>query len=133
MNLQDFINANHGVLVVGDVVSARKIVMRLLGKLGIKNVSEAANGKDALETLKKKGGVNLIISDWSMPEMDGMQLLASVRANGIYLKLPFILITSSADREEVLRAFNAGVTDYMVKPFNADTIARKLTSVLTNL
>jgi two-component system chemotaxis response regulator CheY len=117
------------VLVVDDIPSARKVVRRLLEKLGIRQVTEACDGATALKMLSE-GGVDLVISDWGMPQMDGLELLTKVREQTETVQLPFILITSNADREEVITAYKAGVSDYIVKPFSKDVMAQKLRSVL---
>ena len=130
MNLQE-LTANDGrILVVDDVPSALKVVTRLLKKLGVTNVIEARNGTAALAALASED-VRLIISDWNMPGMNGLQLLTQVRSDPKLVNLPFILITSSADRDEVVLAYKTGVSDYIVKPFNGDTLAAKIQSVLT--
>ncbi len=132
MDLKDFIESDGSVLVVDDVPSALKIVSRLLRKLGVKNVVEVSSGAAALQRLSQ-GDVNLIISDWNMPDMDGLQLLSVIRGQPSTMTVPFILITSSADRDEVMLAYKSGISDYIVKPFNGDTLANKLQKVLSKI
>jgi two-component system chemotaxis response regulator CheY len=131
MELQEFIEKKARVLVVDDVPSARKVVTRLLNKIGLTDVIEASTGDDALGKLQQDE-VQLVISDWNMPEMDGLTLLNKMRENKIN-QIPFILITSSADRDEVIQAFKAGISDYIVKPFNGETLAKKVQSVIAKL
>jgi|LakMenEpi03Aug12_release.lakeMendotaPanAssembly.Ray.scaffolds.fasta_scaffold379062_2 two-component system chemotaxis response regulator CheY len=131
MELQEFIEKKARVLVVDDVPSARKVVTRLLNKIGLTDVIEASTGDDALSKLQQDE-VQLVISDWNMPEMDGLTLLNKMRENKIN-QIPFILITSSADRDEVIQAFKAGISDYIVKPFNGETLAKKVQSVIAKL
>jgi two-component system chemotaxis response regulator CheY len=132
MDLQDFITRDGTVLVVDDVPSALKVIARLLNKLGVKNVVEVANGEAAIQRLMQRD-VNLIISDWNMPDMDGLQLLSIIRKEPATMTIPFILITSSADRDEVVHAYKSGISDYIVKPFNGDTLSKKLTAVLSTI
>lgn len=131
MELQEFIEKKAKVLVVDDVPSARKVVSRLLNKIGLTDIIEASTGDDALSKLQE-GEVQLVISDWNMPEMDGLTLLNKMR-EGKSEQIPFILITSSADRDEVIHAFKAGISDYIVKPFNGETLAKKVESVIAKL
>lgn len=131
MELQEFIAKKAKVLVVDDVPSARKVVSRLLQKIGLTDIIEASTGDDALNKLQE-GEVQLVISDWNMPEMDGLTLLNKMRESKSE-QIPFILITSSADRDEVIHAFNAGISDYIVKPFNGETLAKKVESVIAKL
>jgi two-component system chemotaxis response regulator CheY len=129
MSITNLGSNNGKVLIVDDVPSARKVIVRLLAKLGVTNVVEASSGEEALAHLGA-GGFELVISDWNMPELDGLQLLAQMRQSTDHQKLPFILITSSADRDEVVHAFKAGISDYIVKPFNGETLAKKVDAVL---
>jgi two-component system chemotaxis response regulator CheY len=132
MDLKEFIATGAKVLVVDDVPSARKVVSRLLNRLGLTNIVEANSGDDALQHVQS-GGVSLVISDWNMPSMDGLTLLNKLRDETQSADVPFILITSSADRDEVIHAFKAGISDYIVKPFNGETLGRKVESVIAQL
>lgn len=132
MDLQEFISTGAKVLVVDDVPSARKVVSRLLQRLGLTNIVEANCGDEALRQIQT-GDVSLVISDWNMPSMDGLTLLNKLRDETDGAQVPFILITSSADRDEVIQAFKAGISDYIVKPFNGETLGRKVESVIAQL
>ncbi len=119
------------VMVVDDFPTMRKIIRNLLEQLGLTNVSEAENGADALRKLREaqvKPG--LIISDWNMEPMTGLQLLKEVRADGVLKGTPFIMITAENKTENVIAAKEAGVNNYIVKPFNAATLKLKIEAVL---
>jgi len=119
---------NMTVLVVDDFATMRRIVKGVLKDLGFKNVIEAENGKAALSELKKEE-IGLIISDWNMPEMTGIDLLKAVRAHDQYKELPFIMVTAEGQKDNVIEAVKAGVTNYIVKPFTPETLRQKLEAV----
>ena len=124
-----FLDLAAKILIVDDVPSARKIVKRLLNKLGFKNIAEAASGINALEIIKA-GDINLVISDWHMPEMEGIELVEKLRQQPETKKLPFIMITGTNSSEEVLRAVQGGVDDYVVKPFDSEILSKKIENAL---
>jgi two-component system chemotaxis response regulator CheY len=115
------------VLVVDDYQTMIRIIRNLLKQLGFNNVDEATDGKAALDKIADKQ-YGLIISDWNMEPMTGLDLLKEVRGKGN--KVPFIMITAESKTENVLAAREAGVNNYIVKPFNADTLKSKIASVL---
>jgi two-component system chemotaxis response regulator CheY len=115
------------ILVVDDYQTMIRIIKNLLKQLGFDNVDEATNGVVALEKIGTKA-YGLIISDWNMEPMTGLELLKKVRGDGN--KVPFIMVTAESKTENVLAAREAGVNNYIVKPFNADTLKAKLTAVL---
>jgi two-component system, chemotaxis family, chemotaxis protein CheY len=117
------------VLVVDDQASVRQMTRISLEKLGIRLIHEAENGQVALATLMAQP-VDLIISDFNMPEMDGVGLLRAVRSHMAIRKVPFILVTGRGDRELVVKAAQAGVNNYIVKPFDESTLRQKLEAVL---
>jgi len=117
------------VLVVDDQASVRQMTRMALEKLGIRMIHEAANGQEALATAMSQP-VDLIISDYNMPEMDGVGLLRAVRGHLPIRKVPFILVTGRGDRELVVKAAQAGVNNYIVKPFDDATLRTKLEAVL---
>lgn len=119
------------ILVVDDYNTMRRIIRNLLKQLGFDNVDEAAHGGEALEKLKEKT-FGLIISDWNMEPMTGLELLKQVRVheNPAVKNLPFIMVTAESKPENVIMAKQAGVSNYVVKPFNAETLKGKLTSVI---
>ena len=120
------------VLVVDDQFSVRQVTRMALEKIGVRMIHEAENGQDALaKTLEQP--LDLIISDFNMPEMDGIGLLRAVRGHQAVRKLPFILITGRGDRELVVKAAQAGVNNYLVKPFDEHILRQKMEEVLGKL
>jgi two-component system chemotaxis response regulator CheY len=120
------------VLVVDDQFSVRQVTRMALEKIGVRMIHEAENGQDALsKTLEQP--LDLIISDFNMPEMDGIGLLRAIRGNQAVRKLPFILITGRGDRELVVKAAQAGVNNYLVKPFDEHILRQKMEEVLGKL
>ena len=119
------------ILIVDDYKTMLRIIRNLLKQLGFNNVDEATDGSAALQKLRDKE-YSLVISDWNMEPMSGMQLLTEVRADTKLKDLPFIMITAESKTENVIAAKEAGVSNYIVKPFNAATLKTKLTAVLGN-
>jgi two-component system chemotaxis response regulator CheY len=117
------------VLVVDDYQTMIRIIRNLLTQLGFKNIEEAKDGRQALE--KMHGGkFGLVISDWNMEPMTGFELLQQVRATEALKATPFIMVTAESKTENVIAAKKAGVNNYIVKPFNAETLKGKLKTVL---
>ncbi len=125
------VNKNMPILIVDDYKTMLRIIRNLLKQLGFNNVDEAIDGSSALQKLREKD-CGLIISDWNMEPMSGLQLLKEVRADVKLKELPFIMITAESKSENVIAAKEAGVSNYIVKPFNAATLKGKLTTVLGN-
>ena len=125
------VDKNIPVLIVDDYKTMLRIIRNLLKQLGFGNVDEATDGSAALQKLRDKD-FSLIISDWNMEPMSGLQLLKEVRADMKLKELPFIMITAESKSENVVAAKEAGVSNYIVKPFNAATLKGKLTTVLGN-
>ena len=123
------VNKNMEIMVVDDYGTMRRIIRNLLGQLGFTNVSEAADGEEALGKMRARMP-GLIVSDWNMEPMTGLQLLKNVRADGRLKGIPFIMVTAESKTENVVAAKAAGVNNYIVKPFNAETLKTKMTSVL---
>ncbi len=123
------VDINMPILIVDDYKTMLRIIRNLLKQLGFNNVDEAIDGSDALSKLRAKDYA-LIISDWNMEPMTGIQLLREVRADGKMKDMPFIMITAESKTENVIAAKEAGVSNYIVKPFNAATLKTKLTSVI---
>ena len=117
------------VLVVDDYQTMIRIIRNLLNQLGFKNLEEAKDGRQALEKLNS-GRFGLVISDWNMEPMTGYELLQQVRASEKLKTTPFIMVTAESKTENVIAAKKAGVNNYIVKPFNAETLKGKLKSVL---
>ena len=109
------------ILVVDDFATMRKIVKNVLKQIHLENTLEAENGKKALELLNKEE-VDLIISDWIMPEMTGIEFLKACKADPKFKTIPFIMITAEAQRDNVLEAIQAGVDNYIAKPFTPDKL-----------
>ena len=120
------------VLVVDDQFSVRQMTRLALEKIGVRLIHEAENGQEAFATALAQP-LDLIISDFNMPEMDGIGLLRAVRGHQSIRKLPFILITGRGDRELVVKAAQAGVNNYVVKPFDEATLRQKMEAVLGRL
>jgi two-component system chemotaxis response regulator CheY len=121
------VDKNMNILVVDDYQTMIRIIRNLLKQLGFDNVDGATDGKMALSKMDEKP-YDLIISDWNMKPMTGFDLLKEVRGGGN--KVPFIMVTTESKTENVLAAREAGVNNYIVKPFNADTLKTKLSAVL---
>lgn len=117
-------------LVVDDYSTMRRIVKNFLNDLGYPNVQEADDGNTALPILKG-GNVDFLITDWNMPNMPGLDLLKAVRADPALAKLPVLLLTAEAKREQIVEAAQAGVNGYVVKPFTAQTLKEKIEKILS--
>ena len=122
------VKKNMPILIVDDYKTMLRIVRNLLKQIGFDNVDEATDGSAALAKLKEKD-YELIISDWNMEPMTGLQLLKEVRSSDRLKSTPFIMITAESKPENVVEAKKAGVNNYIVKPFNAETLKSKLASV----
>lgn len=120
------------VLIVDDQNSVRQMTRMTLEELGFKHIHEAENGVQAMETASLQP-LDLIISDFNMPEMDGLGLLRAVRGHPVARKVPFILLTGRGDRELVVKAAQAGVNNYLVKPFTAEILRGKIEQVIGKL
>jgi len=116
------------VLVVDDFATMRRILKGALKQLGFKDIIEAEDGAMALQELKKEE-VGLIVSDWNMPKMTGLDLLKKVRAHDKLKAIPFIMVTAEGQKENVIEAVKAGVSNYIVKPFTPETLREKLEKV----
>lgn len=116
------------VLVVDDFATMRRIIKNILTQLGFKNIVEADDGTTALEILRQEN-INLIISDWNMPKMTGLELLKTVRSNAAMSSIPFIMVTAEAQQDNIILAVKAKVSQYIVKPFTAETLGEKIEKV----
>ena len=119
------------VLVVDDYKTMIRIIRNLLKQLGFEDVDEAADGTEALGKMKERR-YGLVISDWNMEPMTGYELLKQVRSDSSLSKTPFIMVTAESKTENVIAAKKAGVNNYIVKPFNAQTLKGKIESVFTD-
>ncbi|MBF0228411.1 MAG: chemotaxis response regulator CheY [Desulfamplus sp.] len=122
-------NTSIKVLIVDDFATMRRILKNILKQIGFKNLLEADDGTTAMEALEKND-IDLVISDWNMPKMTGLELLKWVRANKRYAKTPFLMVTAEAQKQNVIEAVQAGVSNYVVKPFTAEAISEKLKKIL---
>ncbi|WP_293765376.1 chemotaxis response regulator CheY [uncultured Aquitalea sp.] len=126
------VDKNMKFLVVDDFSTMRRIVRNLLKELGFTNIDEAEDGQVALHKLKNQH-FDFVVSDWNMPNMTGIELLKAVRADPQIQKLPFMMITAEAKRENIIEAAGAGASGYIVKPFTAATLEEKLGKIFQNL
>ncbi|MCX7250500.1 MAG: chemotaxis response regulator CheY [Burkholderiales bacterium] len=124
--------SNLKFLVVDDFSTMRRIVRNLLKELGHASVDEAEDGVAALSKLKRDS-FDFVITDWNMPNMDGLQLLQAVRADPALAALPVLMVTAEAKKENIIAAAQAGASGYIVKPFTAATLDEKITKILDKL
>ena len=122
-------NPDTKFLVVDDYLSMRRMVKSVLKDLGYSNVAEADDGSTALPLLRN-GDFDFLITDWNMPGMPGLELLKAVRANDRLAKLPVLMVTAEAKREQIVEAVQAGVNGYIIKPFTAEVLKEKLAKIL---
>ena len=120
---------NMNILIVDEYKTMLRIIENLLKELGFKHVHQATDGVTALKILRE-GSIGLVISEWNMQPMTGLQLLKEVRADSVLKTTPFIMATAENKTENVVAAKEAGVNNYMIKPFNAKTLKRKLIAVI---
>ncbi len=123
------VNFNMQILIVDDFKTMLKIVEGMLKQLGFKLIDDASDGTVALEKLRNKK-YDLVLSDWNMEPMSGFDLLKHVRADPTLKHIPFVLITAESKTENIIAAKQAGVNNYIVKPFNVNTLKEKLSAVL---
>jgi two-component system chemotaxis response regulator CheY len=119
------------ILVVDDQSTMRRIVKGLLQELGYSDVTEADDGNTALPLLKN-GSFDFVITDWNMPGMPGLDLLKAVRGDAKLAKLPVMMLTAEAKREQIIEAAQAGVSGYVIKPFTAATLKEKIDKILAS-
>ena len=123
------LNTNIRIMVVDDFATMRKIIKNILNQLGFRDIIEADDGSTALEILKKER-VDLIISDWNMPKIPGIELLRAVKSNENLKDIKFIMVTAEAQKENVIEAIKSGVNQYIVKPFTPEILKEKLEKIL---
>lgn len=114
------------ILVVDDMLTIRKIAKKILTELHFKNIYEASDGNEAWQILNKEKPFDLIICDWNMPKLTGLELLKKIRSTPEVAETPFILLTAESDMAQVKIAIEAGVDDYVLKPFTADILRNRL-------
>ena len=120
------------ILVVDDFATMRKVVRNLLKQIGYENIIEAEDGVSALKMLKSQK-IDFIVSDWNMPNMTGLELLKAVRADNELNATPFLMITAEALQDNVVAAVRAGVSNYIVKPFTAETLNGKIQKIMEKI
>lgn len=125
-------NTKLRILVVDDFATMRRIIRNLLQDLGFSNIAEADDGNTAWPMLQN-GSYDLLITDWNMPGMPGIELLKAVRADARLAKLPVLMLTAEAKREQIIEAAQAGVNGYVIKPFTAATLKEKLDKIFATL
>jgi two-component system chemotaxis response regulator CheY len=123
------IDENMKILIVDDFASMRRIVKNTLKKIGFKNILEADDGTTALAMLKEQK-IDLILADWNMPKMSGLELLKKVKQDNTLKTIPVLMVTAEAQKENVIEAIQAGVSNYIVKPFTPDSMKQKLEQTL---
>ncbi len=116
------------ILVVDDMSTMRRIIRTILNQLGYSNIEEAENGKQALAKLKKEK-FDFVVTDWNMPEMDGLSLVKAIRSDDELKHLPVLMVTAEAKKENVMEALKAGVNNYIVKPFTPEVLKEKMEKV----
>jgi two-component system chemotaxis response regulator CheY len=122
------VEKNIKILVVDDFATMRKVVRNLLKQVGYEDIVEAEDGVMALRALKSQK-IDVIISDWNMPNMSGLELLKAVRGDAELAKTPFLMVTAEALQDNVVAAVKAGVSDYIVKPFTAEVLNEKIMKI----
>ncbi|MBK1721299.1 chemotaxis response regulator CheY [Thiocystis violacea] len=120
------------ILIVDDFSTMRRIIKNLLRELGFNNTMEADDGSTALPMLKN-GGFDFLVTDWNMPNMEGIALLKAVRADPMLKSLPVLMVTAEAKRDQIVEAAQAGVNGYIVKPFTAETLKEKIDKIFERL
>ncbi len=119
------------ILAVDDSPTMRRIIINTLKRAGYSDVTEASDGKDALAKLKVDQ-FNFVITDWNMPEMDGLQFVTTLRATAEYKDMPVLMVTTRSVKDDIVEAMKAGVNNYIVKPFTPDTLKEKIEQVLAS-
>ena len=120
------------ILIVDDFSTMRRIIKNLLRELGFNNTMEADDGSTALPMLKS-GNFDFLVTDWNMPNMEGIELLRQVRADPALKSLPVLMVTAEAKRDQIVEAAQAGVNGYIVKPFTAETLKEKIDKIFERL
>lgn len=126
------VQKNIKILVVDDFPTMRRIIKNLLKDLGFENVDEAEDGQMGLDKIRN-GNFDLIVSDWNMPNMDGLTMLQNVRADPNFANLPVLMVTAEAKKENIVAAAKAGASGYVVKPFTAAVLEEKLNKIFEKI
>ncbi|MGC2062649.1 MAG: chemotaxis response regulator CheY [Thermodesulfovibrionales bacterium] len=120
------------ILVVDDFSTMRRIVKNILKQLGYENIEEAEDGVQGFSKLKA-GGFHFVVSDWNMPNMDGLEMLTKIRSDSELKDLPVLMVTAEAEKDKVITAIKAGVNNYVVKPFTAEILKEKMDKISEKL
>jgi two-component system chemotaxis response regulator CheY len=126
------VDKNIKILVVDDFLTMRRIIRNLLKELGFFNVDDAEDGVIGLEKLKV-GNYGFVVSDWNMPNMDGLAMLQAIRADPAMARLPVLMVTAEAKKENIIAAAQSGANGYVVKPFTAITLEEKITKIFEKI
>jgi two-component system chemotaxis response regulator CheY len=118
------------ILVVDDSSTMRRIIQNTLARLGYKDVVQAADGVEAWNAMQENPDIGVVITDWNMPNMNGLELVKKIRAEEKYKNIPIIMVTTEGGKKEVITALKAGVNNYIVKPFTPQVLKDKLEAVL---
>ncbi len=121
--------SNITILLVEDLVDMRKVVRTILTQIGFRNVIEAPDGREALQILKTTP-VDFVIADWNMPNLNGLDLLREMQGEIELKYIPFLMVTCETDEDAVLSAIQAGVTDYIIKPFSTSVLEKKIREIV---
>ena len=121
--------SNLKILAVDDSPTMRRIIINTLKRAGFTDVAEANDGKDALAKMKVED-FNFVITDWNMPEMDGLTFVTTLRADDKFKELPILMVTTRSVKDDILEAMRAGVNNYIVKPFTPETLKEKIDQIL---
>ena len=124
------LDKNMKILVVDDFSTMRRIVKNILRQLNFVNIIESDDGSTALEVLQREK-IDLVISDWNMPKMTGLELLKVLKADDALKHIPFLLVTAEAQQENIIEAVKSGVSNYIVKPFTAETLSQKINQIFS--
>lgn len=119
-----------GVLIVEDLKVMRRVIANILLELGISDITEAEDGIDALSILQDNNNFDLIITDWLMPNMDGIELVEDIKSDNKLKDIPILMITSVDDKINVIKALRAGIQDYIAKPFKSELLIAKINKML---
>ena len=122
------LDKNMKILVVDDFSTMRRIVKNILRQLDFNNILEADDGSTALDVLQKEK-IDMVVSDWNMPKMTGLELLKAVRSDDALKDIPFLMVTAEAQQENIIEAVKSGVSNYIVKPFTAETLGQKINQI----
>ena len=122
------LDKNIKILVVDDFSTMRRIVKNILRQLNFNNIIEADDGSTALDVLQREK-IDMVVSDWNMPKMTGLELLKVIRADDALKHIPFLMVTAEAQQENIIEAVKSGVSNYIVKPFTAETLSQKINQI----